>query len=170
MPGANGRPLDRGLAVALDERDDDVLAPQAGQQVGRRGRAIRVGATSCSGKSCRSLAAAAILRTSVAAKPVVEPRGDRRVRRDVDPQRRAADPDQGQRTDGPRRPAPVGRADPGHPGRGPGQQADTATASSTAPATSAYARAGPTESRRTPMAGPRLLHSMTGLKARSSSS
>ena len=36
-PAREGRALDRDAPVALDERDDDVLAAQAGQQVGAGG-------------------------------------------------------------------------------------------------------------------------------------
>ena len=60
MPGANGGSLHSGLTVALDEGDDHVLAAQAGQQVGGRDRAVRIGGARAASANCaRSRAAVA---------------------------------------------------------------------------------------------------------------
>ena len=95
------RTLDGDPAVALDERDDDVLAAQAGEQVLRRRVAERVG----HGKRSRELVlipnGRAYRSNLVVGEPGRARRRDRRAGTDLHAEGGAQDPDDAEHSDGP---------------------------------------------------------------------
>ena len=111
-PWREGGALDRALSVALDEREDDVLAVQAGQQLAARGVAEAV-VPDLGGEDLVVLEAR-LHRTYLVDRQAGGARGgDGRAGDELRTERPTEHPDDAERRDGLERPAPVAGRDPG---------------------------------------------------------